>query len=41
VTVQAHQAHNGLTSSSLAPCQSAWSAKTTPTFADALALVRR
>jgi len=44
VTLQAHQAHhacNGLTSSALAPPQSAWYAKTTPTFADALALVRR
>ena len=41
VTLQAHYAHTGLTSSSLAPCQSAWYAKTTPTFADALALVRR
>ena len=38
---QAHQAHTGLTSSALAPCQAAWYAKTTPTFADALALVRR
>jgi hypothetical protein len=41
VTLQAHRAHAGLTSSAVVPCQSAWYAKTTPTFADALALVRR